>query len=92
VDKKGNIVPLADNLVQFAIEGNGRIIGLDNGNPFDHDSYKLMRRKAFNGLGLVIVQSTMKPGTIKITATSDGLKADSVAIETKPSKTMPFIP
>lgn len=92
LDKEGHIVPVADNLIQFSIEGNGKIIGVDNGNPHDHDSYKLLQRNAFNGLALAIVQSTLKPGTIKITATSDGLKGDSVVIESKAGITIPVLP
>ena len=83
-DAEGRLVPGAENLVKFTVEGNGSMIGVDNGNPFDHDSYKLLQRKAFNGLGLAIIRSTTKPGTIKITATSDGLKDDSVVIEISP--------
>jgi len=33
LDKKGNIVPTTDRLVQFEIEGPGKIIGVGNGNP-----------------------------------------------------------
>ncbi len=32
-DKKGNVVPTADNLISFEIEGSGKIIGVGNGNP-----------------------------------------------------------
>lgn len=41
-DKKGRVVPTADNLVQFAIEGPGRIIGTGNGNPSSHEPDKDM--------------------------------------------------
>lgn len=73
IDKNGNIVPTADNLINFAIEGEGKIIGVDNGNPYDHDSYKIPQRKVFNGLGLVIIQSSGKVGTIKLRASAVGL-------------------
>jgi beta-galactosidase len=80
IDSKGNVVPTAENLVQFSIEGEGKIIGVDNGNPLDHDSFKLSQRKAFNGLCLAIVQSTNKPSKIKLTMKSNGLKDNSVEI------------
>ncbi|MGC9973546.1 MAG: hypothetical protein ABSE56_23490, partial [Bryobacteraceae bacterium] len=38
------------------------------------------RRKAFNGLCLAIVESTGKPGQIRVNATSAGLKPSSVTI------------
>ena len=50
-------MPTAGNEVSLAIDGPGRIIGFDNGDPSDHDSFKSDRRKAFNGLCLAIVQA-----------------------------------
>jgi beta-galactosidase len=83
VDAQGRVVPVADNEVAFEIQGEGKIIGLDNGNPVSHEDFKGKRRKAFNGLCLAIVQSTAKAGRIQLTATSRGLKSSSVVITTK---------
>jgi beta-galactosidase len=83
LDQKGRLVPAADNEVIFAVEGEGRIIGVDNGNPQSHEDFKGSRRKAFNGLCLAIVQSTGKPGQIRVVATSPGLKAGSATISTR---------
>jgi beta-galactosidase len=80
LDADGRIVPVADNLIEFQIEGEGKIIGVDNGNPVDHDSYKLTKRKAFNGLCQAIVQSTNKPGKIKLTVNSLDLKESSIEL------------
>ncbi len=33
IDKKGNVIPTADHLIQFEVEGPGKIIGVGNGNP-----------------------------------------------------------
>ena len=38
VDDKGRVVPVADNNIQFAIEGAGKIIGVGNGNPSSHEA------------------------------------------------------
>jgi len=78
-DAQGRIVPDAENAVQFSIEGDGRLIGVDNGDLFSHESYQAARRRAFNGLCLAIVQSTARPGQIEITASSPGL-APAVAV------------
>jgi beta-galactosidase len=83
LDAQGRLVPVTDNDVAFEIQGEGRIIGLDNGNPDSHEDYKGKSTKAFHGLCLAIVQSTAKPGRIQLTATSPGLKSSSVAIATK---------
>lgn len=74
IDENGNIIPDADLPVQLSVEGDGMLIGFDNGNPRDHDPMKSNQRKTFNGLALAVVQSTGKAGSIRIKATSKGLK------------------
>lgn len=83
LDKDGNIVPRADNMVKFKIEGEGKIIGVDNGSPISHEPFKADYRKSFNGLCLAVIQSSAKAGKIKLTATSEGLESATVKIESK---------
>jgi len=83
LDAQGRILPVTENEVAFEIQGEGRLIGVDNGNPVSHEDFKGKSRKAFQGLCLAIVQSTAKAGRIQLTATSPGLKASSVTITTK---------
>ena len=83
LDKDGNLVPNADNLVNFKVEGEGFIAGVDNGYQASLEPFKANYRKAFNGLCLAIIQAKEKVGTIKITATADGLQSSSVLITTK---------
>lgn len=80
LDKDGNIVPNADNLVQFKVEGTGFIAGVDNGFQASLEPFKANYRKAFHGLCLAIIQSKEKAGTIKLTATSMGLSSSSIII------------
>ena len=47
LDAQGRVVPVADNEVAFEIQGEGKIIGLDNGNPVSHEDFKGKSRKAF---------------------------------------------
>jgi len=82
LDKAGNVVPNADNLVDFKVEGNGFIAGVDNGFQASVEPFKASYRKAFHGLCLAILQSTEKAGSIKLTATSAGLKGMSIIINT----------
>jgi beta-galactosidase len=49
-------------------------------------------RSAFNGLAQVIVQSTREPGSIRVTAKSDGLAIGSVSIRTQAAATKPSVP
>lgn len=83
LDADGNIVPYADNMVQFDVQGAGFIAGLDNGNPVSHESFKGNTRKAFHGLALIILQSHRSPGRLELKATAEGLEEASIAITTK---------
>jgi beta-galactosidase len=74
IDENGLVVPTANNLIEFKIEGKGVLTGTDNGNPQDKTLMKSEQRNAFNGLALAVVQSTEKGGSIRITAVSPGLK------------------
>ncbi len=84
LDAEGNAIPVADNLINFSIEGNGFIAGTDNGDPTDSNSLKKPSRKLFNGKALVVVQSNKNSGKIILKAKSDGF--ENVSIEIKTSK------
>ncbi len=76
LDKDGNVVPTADNLVKFSVEG-AEIIGVENGNGRDLESCKIPERKAYSGMCLAIVQAD-KAGEIKFSAASEGLQGAEV--------------
>jgi len=82
-DGQGRLVPVADSPVTFAIEGEGKIIGVDNGDPRSHEDFKAKQRNAFNGLCLAVVQSTAKAGPIRLTASSPSLISDEVTMFSK---------
>jgi beta-galactosidase len=83
LDKDGNLVPNAGNMVNFKINGEGFIASVDNGDEVSHDPFKADYRKAFNGLALAIIQSKEKAGNITFTATSEGLQGATVVLKTK---------
>jgi hypothetical protein len=72
-DKNNNRSLLANNLINFDISGEGKIIGVDNGDASSLENYKLPKRMARFGRCIVIVQATGKSGTIRLTAKSEGL-------------------
>lgn len=80
LDKEGNLVPYADNLIKFSVKGNAFIAGVDNGDPVSHDPFKADFRKAFYGKCLVIIRSDKSAGKAVVSATSEGLQPDSVSI------------
>lgn len=82
-DSKGRVVPTADNLVKFFVEGPAQIFGTGNGNPSSHEPDKAAQRMAFNGYCMLLVQSSKNPGIIKIKAVSDKLKSAEITIQSK---------
>ena len=83
-DNNGLVVPGANNLIEFSIEGPGEIIATDNGDPSNMEPFSSKEREAFNGLALAIVRSISgERGTIKVTTKSDGLVNSIVEIKSK---------
>jgi beta-galactosidase len=73
LDRQGHLVPDADDPIAFDVQGPGRLIGVDNGDPLSHESFQSNQRAAFHGLCLAIIQSTCEPGPIQVTARAPGL-------------------
>jgi beta-galactosidase len=93
VDKDGNTVPGATNLVSFDIQGPASLIGVDSGNPTSHESYKTSERLAYHGQCLGIIQSTRATGGIRVNVRARGLKPASVALKAQaPSVEEPALP
>jgi beta-galactosidase len=80
LDSQGRLVPVAGNDIVFQLSGNGKIIGVGNGDPSSHEPDKANKRRAFNGLCMVIVQSQKQPGEIRLEASSPGLEPATVAL------------
>ncbi len=80
LDADGGLVPSADNLVQFSVKGDEKIIGVGNSNVISHEDNKASSRTAYNGLCVVIVQTTKTSRTFTVTATSDGLRSGAIEI------------
>ena len=95
LDSEGREVPTAENLIHFEVEGNGKIIGVGNGNPSSHEPDKYLdgnyKRKLFSGKCEVIVQSTLTPGEIKLIATGNGLTEANLMIKSIPVVMKPFV-
>ncbi len=80
VDENGNPVENAVDYVDVKVEGEGRLLGMDNGDSTDVDSYKCGTRKLFSGKLLAIVGSTTKAGSIRVTVTGEGLEPASLEL------------
>lgn len=83
LDQNGNLVPDATLPIQFEIQGEGRLAGVGNGNPRDMKSFQTPSVKTFRGRCLVILQPSRQPGSIKLSASADGLRSDPIEIHTR---------
>ena len=81
-DQEGNLINTDDVSIQLSIEGDGKIIGVDNGRQPDHTPYQSLTRNTGAGQLVAVVQSTDKAGSFKVTATTaDGLSSN-VTVQT----------
>lgn len=77
-DKDGHFCPLADNKVDFELEGVGQLIAVDNGNPASIESFQGNHRKAFNGMCLAIIKGGKLSGKGTLTAKGKGLETAKI--------------
>ncbi|MCR5712291.1 MAG: DUF4982 domain-containing protein [Prevotella sp.] len=76
VDKDGNLCPWAEDQIYFFYEGDGEILGTDNGCQTSMENFKAPRRKAFFGKCMVVVS-----GNGSITAKSPTLQSDVIQLK-----------
>jgi beta-galactosidase len=84
VDEAGSTVPRAKNRMRFEVSGPGEIVAVDNGDPTSHESFQSKERPAYNGLCLVVVRSKAgAPGSIRLRASSEGLKSADATLRSR---------
>jgi len=74
------------NTVAVTITNYGDAAGVNKGvqlRLIDNPASVAWSRSVFNGLAQIIVQSSKEPGTIKLTASTEGLKSATVTLEGK---------
>ena len=81
VDKRGIVVPYANNLIRFEIEGDGFVRGVGNGDPNSHESDILPERRAYCGLCQALITSNLGAKAITVRAVSDGLVGESIDLD-----------
>lgn len=81
VDENGAVVENANNRINIKVTGEGRLLGVDNGDSTDYDSYKGTSRKLFMGKMIALIATTTKAGDIIIEAESKGIEADRIVIK-----------
>jgi beta-galactosidase len=83
VDRAGVRVPAADIEVNFEVTGPARILGIGNGDVSNSEPVTAPRHRAFEGRGLIIIQSTSGPGTISVRGSAVGLQPAAIDLATR---------
>ena len=73
VDAQGIVVPDADRPVRIRVEGAGRFLCMDNGDTADGGAQLRADKPSFFGRALAVVQAGRTGGSLRVTATADGL-------------------
>ena len=77
VDRSGNLVPDANNQLQFSVKGPAIIVATDAGDPTSHIPFYSTQLPAFHGKASVIVRRT-GPGAVSVSAKAQGLKSATI--------------
>ncbi len=86
-DKEGRVVPRSRNRVRFEVAGPGEIVAVDNGDATSHEPFQAREQAAYNGLCLVIIRGKAgEPGRITLSAKSDGLIGETIALRSVSAK------
>jgi beta-galactosidase len=80
LDENGVVVPNDDRAITFAVEGQGKLIGLDNGDLRSNELFKGNTRTTYSGKALAIVQSARTKGVIRLKARTDGMQEAVITI------------
>lgn len=84
VDAQGREVPTAEPVISCKLEGKGRIVATDNGDPTCLIPFQETVRPAFNGLYLAIVKPEYgEEGLLRLTAEVEGIPAKTIEIKVK---------
>jgi beta-galactosidase len=83
VDSTGVLDPNSEHLVNYQLEGPGRIRAIDNGDLADHTPYGSPSKEVRKGKQLLILQAGSEPGDLVVSASAEGLRPSSVKIKSK---------
>ena len=81
-DAADNFIFSATDTVQFTLTGPGRSLGIASGDWSSSEPFKATSRKLYHGRVLIVIQSTMTPGTIDVTVSCGSLPPVTLTITT----------
>lgn len=84
VDRDGNRIPDATQLITFEVEGTGRLIAVGNADLADATPATGNKTRLYQGNAVAVVRSGAGSGAITIRATAPGLKAGETVVAVQP--------
>ncbi len=85
VDQNGNPVDNARDRISIEVTG-ARLVGFDNGDSTDYDSYKSPCRKLFGGKAVALIAASDEPCTATVFARAPHIKSAELNLEILPSE------
>lgn len=83
VDNNGIRNPLAEEMVEFSIDGDATIEAVGNANPMSTESFTAPRRKTWRGSNLLVIRAGRRPGPVTVTARVNGLPTATTTVNQK---------
>jgi beta-galactosidase len=90
-DSRGTVVPAAENVLTFRVEGAGWLAGTDNGREENAAGYQVAEVAAWRGKAVGVVRAGRRAGPVTVTVTSPGLAAATVKLEAVPGSRGPAL-
>lgn len=83
VDANGLPVKTENAKFEFEVDGDARVLGVDNGARNNIQDFKSNSLTSAKGRALMILQSNLNPGTVKVKAKSEGFETQEITLQIK---------
>jgi len=81
IDREGRLQPQAAHKIRFNVEGECTLLAVGNADPTSAGVYRGNQCKVFHGRCLAVLQSTGKPGQMRLLAESNSLQAGEIVLQ-----------
>ncbi len=80
IDKRGRAVLTENRDIEFIVDGECRVLGVDNGATDNVMAYQATNVKSAQGRCLMIIQSTQESSNLSVRAKADGLTSNEIEV------------
>ena len=82
-DDAGTLCPVADNRINVTVDGAGQFKAICNGDATSTEVFTEPTMKLFNGMLVIVVQSSKKAGDINVRVSAEGGFEKTITLKTK---------